>query len=131
MGIFGSTENDARPAHNEFGNNYSRFLFAPTTANDPFPNPVNDGQRVINARDRAARAGIRIQSGYLNPKTGILEDPDRGFGRWMGNHPGVMGAVAAAPGMVYGAATGAFGPIANELATAGRRSFQMKPSKNT
>ena len=99
MGLFGSTKNDARPAHNEFGNNYSRFLFGPPDPDDPFPNATNDGQRVINARSRAAKAGVRINSGYLNPKTGILEDPDRGFGRWMGNHPGVMAAGVITAGL--------------------------------
>jgi hypothetical protein len=83
-----------------FGTDYSRF-FVDDGSPVPFPNPANDGQRVINARSRAERAGQPIGSGRLNPKTGKLEDPDSGFMRYIGEHPYVGAAMALAPGAAF------------------------------
>lgn len=80
-----------------YGDTYARFLNQPATPDDPFPNPTNDAQRVQNARARARRAGVDIGSGYLNPQSGELQDPDRGFMRYIGNHPALGAAIALAP----------------------------------
>lgn len=76
----------------QFGTDYSRFMtpVPGEAAWIPFPNPTNDAQRVQNARARAKRAGVDIGSGVLNPQSGELQDPDRGFGRAILSHPGIM-----------------------------------------
>ena len=118
------------PASN-FGGDYSRFLNMPASADDPFPNPINDAQRMQNARARAARAGTDIGSGYLNPQSGELQDPDRGFMRVIGNHPelgmllaigGPLAAQAALGGLGAAGATSSVIPgtgIPIESGTAG------------
>jgi len=93
-------------AASQYGTNYSRFLNAPSSPTDPFPNPVNDGQRVQNARARASAAGVDIGSGYLNPQTGELQDPDRGFGRAVLSRPEIMMPLVLGGGLTAGALMG-------------------------
>lgn len=73
------------PTPSNYGTNYSVWLGQDGLAraksrtpsyDDPFPNPMNDGQRVENARARAAAAGEAIGSGRINPQSGVLEDPN-------------------------------------------------------
>lgn len=95
-------------AASQFGTNYSRF-FTPVPGEEawiPFPRPANEGQKVANARARAARAGVDIGSGYLNPKTGELQDPDRGFGRAVLSRPEIMLPLVIGSGFGVGALTG-------------------------
>jgi hypothetical protein len=89
-----------------FGADYSNWLNAPMDPNDPFQNPISDGQRVENARARASRAGTPIGSGYLNPESGELQDPDRGFGRAILSKPQIMVPLVLGSGILAG---GAFG----------------------
>jgi hypothetical protein len=92
----------------QFGTDYSRFM-NPVPGEEswiPFANPLNDGQRVQNARARASRAGTDIGSGYLNPKSGELQDPDRGFGRAVLSHPEIMIPLVIGSGFGIGALAG-------------------------
>lgn len=86
-----------------YGDNYSQFLNGPPSPVDPFPHPTNDAQRIANARARAQAAGVDIGSGALNPRTGELQDPDRGLGRqlpWLG--PALVGGSALGVGLLGG-----------------------------
>ena len=92
----------------QFGTDYSRFM-QPVPGEEswiPFPHPMNDAQRVENARARARRAGTDIGSGYLNPKSGELQDPDRGFGRAVLSHPEIMIPLVIGSGFGVGALAG-------------------------
>lgn len=114
------------PANSAFGTDYSRY-FAPVPGEAswiPFPRPVNEGQRVANARARAARAGAPIGSGYLNPGSGELQNPDRGFMTYIADHPWLGAAIALAPGALgalgaFGGAGGAAGGSASAAPSAG------------
>jgi hypothetical protein len=94
-----------------YGDDYARFFSVNGQPDDPFPNPTTDAQRQMNARARARKAGVEIGSGYLNPQSGVLEDPDEQH--WYSN-PAVIGplaiagltAGAALPGMLGSAAAG-------------------------
>lgn len=95
------------PIPSNYGADYSRF-FTPVPGEQawiPFPHPANDGQKVANARARAERAGVQIGSGYLDPKSGVLKNPNADH--WYSD-PRILGpaAVAAAGGI---GALGAFG----------------------
>jgi len=95
-------------AASQFGTNYSRF-FTPVPGEEawiPFPRPMNEGQQVANARARAHRAGVDIGSGYLNPRSGELQDPDRGFGRAVLSHPEIMVPLVIGGGLGIGALAG-------------------------
>jgi hypothetical protein len=99
----GGRSQEVANRRSQFGQNFSQYLNGPASPNDPFPNPISDGQRVENAR---ARSGNTIGSGYLNPKTGELQDPDRGFGRAVLSKPQIMVPLVLGSGILAG---GAFG----------------------
>lgn len=84
------------PIPSKFGADYSRYFVPVPGEQVPFPNPANDGQKIINARARAERAGDPIGSGQLR-MDGTLVDPDRGFMRFIGEHPYVGAAIALGP----------------------------------
>lgn len=86
----------------QFGQDFSQYFGGPSQPNDPFLNPTNDAQRVENAR---ARSGNTIGSGYLNPDTHELQDPDRGFGRAILSKPEIMIPLVVGGGLLTGAAT--------------------------
>lgn len=85
----------------QFGEDFSEFFDQP---GGPFANPTNDAQRVQNAR---AASGNTIGSGYLNPDTHKLQDPDRGFGRAVLSRPEFMIPLVVGGPLAYAALSGA------------------------
>lgn len=107
------------PIPSSYGANYSRF-FIDDGSPVPFPQPANESQRAMNARVRAERAGVSIGSGYLNPSSGDLQDPDRGFMRYIAEHPYLGAAISLGPALPFafggGGAGGATAPLGAKAA---------------
>jgi hypothetical protein len=85
----------------QYGTDYSQFLNGQPSEQDPFPQPANEAQRVANARSRAAQAGTPIGSGRLDSKSGVLEDPDGGFMKTIGENPWMGAALALGPAAAF------------------------------
>jgi hypothetical protein len=90
------------PVNNSFGQDFSQFLNMPPQPGDPFPNPVNEAQRVANARSRAARAGVNVGPGRIG-EDGVLRDPNEE--PWYLD-PRIMGPAVVGAGSVVGALAG-------------------------